>query len=61
MAEKKVIVRQSRSSIGHPKDQLETLKCLGLGKIGKEKQHTVSPSVVGMLKKVSHLILVKEI
>lgn len=60
MAGKKIIVRQVRSNIGHPKDQLATLKALGLGRIGKSSEHLVSASTIGMIKKVSHLVTVKE-
>ena len=61
MSDKKVLVRQTRSANRRPEDQINTLKSLGLGKIGRECEHTVTPSVVGMLKKVSHLVVVKEL
>jgi large subunit ribosomal protein L30 len=57
---KKIVVKQIRSTIRQHRRQLETLKCLGLGRIGNEVEHVVNPSVVGMIKKVRHLVDVKE-
>ena len=60
MASKKIIVTQTRSHIGHPKKQLRTLKSLGLGKIGRSREHSAEPSVLGMIQAVSHLVVVKQ-
>ncbi len=57
----KVKVTQVRSSIDRPKRQKATLVALGLGKISKSKEHTLSPQIKGMINKVSHLIKVEEI
>ena len=57
---KKVLVKQIRSTIRQHNRQLETLKCLGLGRIGKQAVHVVNPSVVGMIKTVRHLVDIKE-
>ena len=57
----KIIVRQIRSGIGHPKNQKQTLSALGLGKIGRQKEHNLTPSVYGMLQAVSHLIFVEKV
>ena len=54
----KVVVRQVRGSARHPKIQLATLKALGLGRIGKEKSHTLTASTIGMIKSVSHLVII---
>ena len=61
MSVKKIIVKQTRSGIRATKRQKATLDCLGLGKIGREVEHKVSESVVGMLEKVSHLVIVKPV
>jgi large subunit ribosomal protein L30 len=53
-----VKVSQVRSSIRRPKDQKDTLVALGLGKIGKSREFTLTPSIQGMIKKVAHLITV---
>lgn len=55
---KKIKVVQTRSSIRHHKSQGATLKCLGLGRIGRSVEHEASPSIVGMVRKVSHLVAV---
>lgn len=59
MSAKKVIVRQTRSTIGQKDRHLKTLKSLGLGRIGRSAVHDLSPSLTGMLKSVSHLVIVK--
>lgn len=57
----KVIVKQTRSVIGRDGEVRNTLKALGLGRIGKERQHTVSAALAGMLYRVGHLVKVYEI
>ena len=49
-------VTQTRSGIRHTQRQKDTLRALGLGRIGRAVDHTVTPSVMGMLKSVAHLI-----
>ena len=61
MAAKKILVRQTRSSIRYTKRQKDTLKALGLGRIGKEAVHQKQESVMGMLRSVAHLVIAKEI
>jgi len=61
MANRKVRVKQIRSSNRHPQDQLQTLRCLGLGKINREIEHELSDCVRGMLVKVAHLVEVRSI
>ena len=51
-----VKVRQTGSPIRRPKDQHATLKGLGLGKIGRERELEDTPSVRGMIRKVSHMV-----
>lgn len=61
MASKKTVkVTQIKSSIGHGKDQIATLKGLGLNKIGRTSELEDTPSVRGMINKVAHLIKVEE-
>ena len=61
MGNEKLIVRQTRSSNRHPKKELQTLKALGLGRIGKEMEHESTPAVIGMIKAVSHLVQIERI
>ena len=54
-------VTQVKSPIGYKKDQLATLKSLGLGKIGRTVEQVDNESVRGMIFKVKHLVEVEEI
>ena len=53
-------IRQVRSRIGRPKDQRRTLDALGLRKMNAVVEHNATPQILGMIKKVSHLITVVE-
>ncbi len=56
----KIVVKQVKSIIGRPEDQRKVVKALGLGRIGKTKELTDTPSVRGMVAKVSHLVEIVE-
>ena len=58
---KKVSIKQTRGSIRRLKNQKDTLKCLGLGKIGRTVEHDLTPSIRGMIRAVSHLVEVREV
>ncbi len=63
MAEKKsgtVKVTQTGSPIGRRKDQRATLVGLGLNKMNRTRELEDTPSVRGMIAKVSHLVRVEE-
>ena len=53
-------VTQTRSPIGRPNDQRATLVGLGLNKINRTRELEDTPSVRGMIEKVSHLVRVDE-
>lgn len=57
----KIEVRQIKSSIGCKKDQIATLKALGLKKIRDVVVHDESPQISGMVQKVIHLVEVRAI
>ena len=57
----KIIVKQTKSSIKRPKDQKLTLEALGLTRIGRTVEHEATPSILGMINKVKHLISVEEV
>lgn len=59
-AKKTVKVRQTGSPIRRPQDQRATLVGLGLNKIGRERELEDTPSVRGMINKVSHLVEIVE-
>ena len=52
----KVVVRQVRSEIGRDQRTKDTLRALGLGRIGREREFTVNPALRGMFRKVFHLV-----
>lgn len=54
----KIKVKQVRSSIKRLQSQKRTLKALGLRGIGKEVTHEATPSILGMVEKVKHLVTV---
>jgi large subunit ribosomal protein L30 len=57
----RIRIRLSRSTIGVLPKQRATVRSLGLRKIGSSVEHESSPSILGMLKVVSHLVTVEEI
>jgi len=58
---KKIKVKQVRSQIRRPQDQKRTLEALGLRKMNQVVEHDASPSVLGMVNKVKHLVSVEEV
>lgn len=60
MAKKTIKVTQIASPIGKPKIQRATLIGLGLNKMNRTSVLEDTPSVRGMIKKVSHLVKVEE-
>ena len=52
----KIIVTQVKSSIKRMQSQKRTLEALGLRGIGKEVTHETTPSILGMIDKVKHLV-----
>jgi large subunit ribosomal protein L30 len=55
-----VEIRQVRSPNGISPRQRETLRSLGLGRIGRQSSHDDSPQLRGMLRVVEHLVEVKD-
>jgi large subunit ribosomal protein L30 len=60
MAKKTLRVRQTGSAIRRPQDQRATLVGLGLNKIGRVSELEDTPSVRGMIAKVSHMVTIIE-
>jgi large subunit ribosomal protein L30 len=54
-------VRQTRSGIGRHKNQRDTLRSLGLKRIGDEVVKEDRPEIRGMLATVTHLVSVEEV
>jgi len=57
----KIKVKQIKSSIKRLQTQKRTLESLGLRGIGKEVTHEATPSILGMIEKVKHLVSVTEV
>ena len=57
---KRIVVRQVRSGIARRPVFKATLKALGLGAIGKEREHVASPAILGMLHTVASVVQVRE-
>ena len=55
----KIKVTKVRSDIKRPQNQKRTLLALGLRKIGQTVEHEDTPNILGMIKKVNHLVSVE--
>jgi large subunit ribosomal protein L30 len=56
----KIKVTKVKSAINRTQNQKRILEALGLKKIGQTKVHDASPSILGMVSKVSHLVSSEE-
>ncbi len=57
----KIKITQIRSKIGRPERQKRTLEALGLRRIRHSVEHEATPQILGMVRKVNHLVTVEEI
>lgn len=57
----KIRVTRAKSSIGATQRQKANLEALGLQKTNSSRVHTARPEILGMLKKVAHLVVVEEL
>jgi len=57
----KIKVTKTKSAINRTKTQKLTLESLGLKRIGQVVEHDATPSIIGMVNKVKHLVSVEEI
>ncbi|SVA87470.1 uncharacterized protein METZ01_LOCUS140324 [marine metagenome] len=60
MTKKKIKIILRKSTIGSQKDQIATVKGLGLRKLNSFVIRNLTPETMGMVKKVSHLITTEE-
>ena len=58
---KKIKIKQVKSGIDSSERQKLTLKALGLNKMNASKEVEATPQILGMVKKVNHLITLEEI
>jgi large subunit ribosomal protein L30 len=57
----KIKITQVKSAIDRPERQKLTLKALGLNKMNASKEVEATPQVLGMVRKVNHLVKVENI
>ncbi len=58
---KKIKVTQVKSIIDRPERQKRTMVALGLNKMNKSVEVEATPQILGMVRKVNHLITVVEL
>lgn len=58
---KKIKITQIRSGIDYPERQKLTLKALGLNKMNASREVEATPQILGMVRKVNHLVKVEEL
>ena len=57
----KIRITQVRSTIKKTERQKRTVKALGLGKINRSVEVEATPSILGMVDKVHHIVEVVEL
>ena len=57
----KIKVTQVKSKKRRPQNQKRTLEALGLRKIDQVVEHEATPTILGMVNTVKHLVSVEEI
>jgi large subunit ribosomal protein L30 len=56
----KLVITQVKSSNGSSRKHHESLKTLGLGKIGRSTERDDNPTVRGLIRSVQHLVEVSD-
>ena len=56
----KLIITKVKSTIKRPARQKATMLALGLHKMNQSVEHEGTPQILGMIRKVSHLVSYKE-
>ena len=59
--EKKLRIVWVKSSIGYSARQKDTIRALGLRRLGHTVEHKDTPAIRGMINKVNHLVRVEEV
>ncbi|MEE8337309.1 MAG: 50S ribosomal protein L30 [Dehalococcoidia bacterium] len=57
----RVRITWKKSAIGYAKDQKRTIRALGLKRLNHSVEHDDSPSILGMVHKVRHLVTIEEL
>ena len=58
---KKIKITLVKSPIDRPERQKLTLKALGLNKTNSSKEVEATPQIMGMVRKLTHLLKVEEV
>jgi len=58
---KKIKITLVKSPIDRPERQKETLKALGLNKMNATREVEATPQILGMVRKVEHMLSVEEV
>jgi large subunit ribosomal protein L30 len=58
---KKIKITLVKSPIDRPERQKLTLQALGLSKTNRSKEVEATPQILGMVRKVNHLVTVEEL
>ena len=53
-------IKYTKSAIGYEKDQKATIAALGFTKLNQTRELQDTPSIRGMIRKVSHLVTIVE-
>ena len=61
MADRKVRIIYKKSAIGYSQKQKNTLRALGLRRLGDSVEQPLTAPIKGMLAAVSHLVEVKDV
>lgn len=59
--DRKIKITQTKSFIGRPHRQRETLRGMGLGRLGRSVTLKDTPEIRGMVRKVIHLVSIEEL
>ena len=54
-------ITQTKSAVSRRQDQGRTLKALGLRRIRDSVEHEDRPEILGMIRKVQHLVTVEQV
>ena len=60
MADKKIKIKQVRSTIGASEKQIRVVRALGLTKTDQIVEHQASATILGMVNKVPHIVEIVE-
>ena len=60
-SERKLHIKWTKSSIGYSRRHKDTIRALGLRRLGDVVEQTDTPVIRGMLSMVSHLVQIEEV